>query len=242
MSDGDLRSWIRYLQAAAAVPKGDPDYADAQAAVQRAVRKIRFLNRQANRADIATPRAMETAKMSALENTAGDVADVATSAFSSLPEVGPLIEGIDKITRLRENVRRTAGIMALRLKDVDPQAYERGKEAHPTAAAAGELTGPVLLALLGGLNRRALGRGLSERMKPLPEALPPRPRGFVPNEGTVTGGAPAPALRPSPPVPPDPLDVPTFKRRAVPVQEPELPNSAAAEIDRLLWLLRRHPS
>lgn len=181
MSDGDLVKWIRYLHAAAAVPKDDPDYAEAQAAVAHAKRKIAFLNRSANRREVATPDERETFRMSAVENTAGDVADVATSALSSLPEVGPLVEGIDKITNFRERARQLAGLVALLTKDADIEAYERGKEAHPTAAAAGEMTGPILTALLPGIfGRRPLARGIRERAKPLPPEAPYRPRGYTP--------------------------------------------------------------
>ena len=43
--------WINVLHHAAAIPKGSPDYEDAQSAVQQALTHIGHLNRQANAAD-----------------------------------------------------------------------------------------------------------------------------------------------------------------------------------------------
>lgn len=175
-----VTDWINVLHNAAAVPKGHADYDEARQVVALAGRKIAFLNRSANRAEVGTPDERETFRMSAVENTAGDVADIAASSLGSLPEVGPLLEGTGLLDRIRRPARQLAGFLALLAKDADLGAYERGKEAHPTAAAAGELTGPALMALLGGLSRRSLARGISERLKPLPETPPARPRGYLP--------------------------------------------------------------
>jgi hypothetical protein len=46
-----LTDWTNVLHHAAAVPKGSPDYADAQATINLALLQIQHLNRTANQAD-----------------------------------------------------------------------------------------------------------------------------------------------------------------------------------------------
>lgn len=179
----DLVKWIRYLHAAAAVPKDDPDYEEAQAAVAHAQRKIAFLNRQANRADVETPDAVETARMSGLANTAGALA----TAPLSMLDLGP---GASAMTGpLSDFISRIAGKSALDVVGLDTDAYERGMEAHPTATAVGEMVPPVLMALAGRLGTKPAARFVSERLSaPVPE-VPSAPAGFMTNVPSVSRAA-----------------------------------------------------
>lgn len=211
MSDGDLLSWIRFLHAAAQVPKGSPDYADAQQAVARAKRKIAFINREANRHDVATPGAVETARMSALANTVGDVAAFPASILPTLAEVPLPVANM-----LGAFIKRRVGNLALDARGVDTKAYERGMEAHPTATAIGEMVPPTLMALAGGVGRKPMARSVDARLEALTRPSTPTPptvRGLL-AVGDDIGAVPTqarhiPQARPVP----DQLDVPTFLRR-----------------------------
>lgn len=223
MSDGELVKWIRYLHAAAAVPKDDPDYADAQAAVAHAKRKITFLNRAANRADVETPDAVETARMAALANTAGALA----AAPLSMLDLGP---GASMMTGpFADFISRIAGKAALDVRGVDTDAYERGMEAHPTATAVGEMVPPVLMALAGRLGTKPAARFTEARLRAMaptddflasvagrhPSALPRIKADILPGEPGLRPTA-VPRVRPLA----DPLDAPTFLRRKPPAEPP----------------------
>lgn len=185
MNDGDLIKWIRYLHAAAAVPKDDPDYEEAQAAVAHANRKIRAINRATNRNQGETPDALETARMAALDDAAGTVASAPVRPALAMlggeglaTAAGPALEAF---------IAKIAGKAALDAKGVDQDAYERGAGAHPTAAFIGEMTPPVLAALAGRLGTKPGARMIADRLGPLPEAPPPRPIGFTTNEASMAG-------------------------------------------------------
>lgn len=130
-----------------------------------------------------------------------------------------------------------AGAQAAGRKEGDlGERLDAAKEAAPYGAAAGavlqnalpvgrQLLRPVRYArnILTDIVERGAG-------KPTPPTGLPNINMDLTPEGV---GTLSPVRRPAG----DPLDVPTFKRRAVPPPEPQ--NSASAEIDRLLMLLRR---
>lgn len=180
-----VTDWIAVLHNAAAVPRGHVDYDEARQVVALANRKIAFLNRSANRRDIETPDAVETARMAGLESVGGNLAALPVGAMAALAELPPAATG-----PLLDFISRIGGKAALDVRGVDTDAYERGVEAHPTAAAVGETVPAVLAALAGRLGAKSAKGYVSERlMAPLPE-VQARPMGFTPNAASVARTAP----------------------------------------------------
>lgn len=193
----DLSYWRRVLHNAASVQPGHARYDEARRMVALATNRIRMLNREASEREVETPSAGQTFGMSAVANVAGDVASTGVSALETLPEVGPLLKGTGFTSRLDPLLRQLAGRVALDVTGTDPAAYERGQEAHPVAAAAGEMAGPTLMALFGGkAGVRPAARAIDARLTPLPPAPPPRPRGFVTNQASAASAAPVSQMDP----------------------------------------------
>lgn len=235
MSDGDLIKWIRYLHAAAAVPKGDPDYADAQAAVAQSRRKIAAINRAANRREDYVPTALETAGMTGLASTAGAAASLPVSpALAALGVPPSPFNGA-----LEALIAKLAGDATLNARGHDPAAVERGAGAHPTAAFLGEMTPTLLMLLAGKLGGKPAYNAAAARLKIQPSEAIPVGRYGLPEINMDLRPAGTSEIRPVRNASvADALDRPTFLRRAAPPPEPPVVNPASNEIDRLLMLLR----
>lgn len=154
MSD-DLRSWIDFLHAAAAVPPGAPDYEEAQQAVEEALLRIRSFNRAGNQADqqelaAEDPGAMATFAGAANQNIGeglGGTLGMAVGAMAGLPPQLTTALGTEAGKRFGLGVSGT-----------DPEGMETAEEQHPLAGALGTTAGAGLQLLAGGLGARAGAR------------------------------------------------------------------------------------
>lgn len=248
MSD-DLRAWIDYLHAAAAVPQDAPDYEEAQQAVEEALLHIRGLNRRDNaqdQADLAhdVPGAGPTMAANALKE-GGRMAG--SAALGGLAAMGGPVAWMPR--DLKHPFESSPIAMAMRLGEGaggeaagyvasagSPEALEEASAQHPFATVAGEMTPSILGAMSGGpraISRlRASGGKTSIGQMGAMERAARKPfQGSQQLEGVGQFAGPPVRtskvdMRPSLPAAKDPMDTPTFQRRDnYQPREPHAPSS-----------------
>lgn len=162
MSDGEpktLTEWVHYLEAAARVPKGSPDYADAREAIAYAQQRIHDLNTAAGASD------QEQIAQS-------DAREAATPLPGYLPIVGGIPRNV--VLPFAHGASLGAGepiagaLSAIRGKGfgAGAQAYREGisnlETSNPAAAVGSETAGQLATSLVPGEQALRGGRGFVE--------------------------------------------------------------------------------